>query len=237
MIYIVSFGSDIKYESLSYDVIKSFFVAYPASASKLYTPCHLPQWINDYARLYQRGYGYWVWKPWILNDMMKYLKNSDILLYVDGRSGIPKPGETIQWLDTFLKSVHFDIAAWQMGFIEQHWCTSDLASALGASNNQEILATGQFAATFFALRMGEPTRSLMKTWLKVMQDLPSLCRDEPTLRPNHQEFIENRHDQSVFSILLKTMIADKTIAPLVLSDNDIESDNLLAHVKRHPGVS
>jgi hypothetical protein len=234
MIYITSFGSDRNYEYLSYDVVSSLSVSYPASLYKIYSRHNLPQWINEYAHLFKRGYGYWTWKPWILCDMLKIINDSDILIYIDGRCEVPNLGQSVKWLDKFLETPHTDITAWQLPHIEQHWSTSDLIFALGANNNNHILNSGQFSAGFFALRVGKPTKKLMEIWLRTMQNFPYLTRDEQSLIPNHLNFVEQRHDQSVFSILLKTMIAREKITSVILNNNDIYSDNLRPHAREHP---
>ena len=175
---------------------------------------------------YPRGYGYWTWKPYLVYDLLSNLSDGDILLYVDGRSGMPDESNQIMWFNKFIESPYIDICAWQMGHVEQHWCSMDLVSSLGAKDNTAILESGQFAATFFALRVSNKTRKLLKQWLGMMQHFPNLCRDEPSIEFNHSCFKENRHDQSVFSIILKTMMHKKLITPLILTDSVIYSDNL-----------
>jgi len=234
MITFASFGSDSSYEMLSYEILRNLSIVYPNSFYKVYSRSHLPDWINSYARKYPRGYGYWTWKPYLVHDLLSDLSDGDILLYVDGRCGMPDESKQIMWFNKFIESPHIDICAWQMNYIEQHWCSMDLISALGAKDNTAILESGQFAAGIFALRVSNKTRKLLRQWLGMVQHFSNLCRDEPSIEPNHSSFKENRHDQSVFSIILKTTILRNLITPLIIPDSIIYSDNLRPHMKTHP---
>jgi hypothetical protein len=45
--------------------------------------------------------------------------------------------------------------------------------------------------------------AIIKTWLDVMENHFELVDDRSSISENFPEFIENRHDQSIISILLK----------------------------------
>jgi hypothetical protein len=63
---------------------------------------------------------------------------------------------------------------------------------------------------------------------------PHLCRDEPPVLPNQADFRENRHDQSVFSLLLKMHARQGRISLLTLDQGAYEAGNLHAHRHSHP---
>ena len=77
-------------------------------------------------------------------------------------------------------------------------------------------------------------RKLAEHWLNFLIHNPSLCRDNPSLIPNDSNFKENRHDQSVFSLLVKVLQRRSLLSVSSLNDNQIRSDNLLPHRKKHP---
>ena len=54
--------------------------------------------------------------------------------------------------------------------------------------------------------------SVINRWLQVMTEYPNLIDDSPSRSPNLSGFREHRHDQSVFSILMKSVHAQ--ILPL-----------------------
>lgn len=47
------------------------------------------------------------------------------------------------------------------------------------------------------------TRDLLDKWFDITHNHFELVSDAPSMYPNHPDFIEHRHDQSVFSILAK----------------------------------
>ena len=232
---IISFGSNDEYINLAEKTIQSVNNLYSKSETKVFKPKDLPDEINNYAKTYSRGYGYWVWKPYIVNEALSTLNENDILLYVDGRSGLRKTGKPIKWLDYFIQESKLDIACWQMVHKEMHWTNGDIISAFKLNLNSELLKTGQFATTFHAYRKNMQTLNFVNEWLNFLKNNLAICRDEKSLNSNHNKFIENRHDQSVFSLLIKTKIEkNDSITFHILQSRKILNDNLLPHKKNHP---
>jgi len=234
MIYFISFGSDRRYEELSCQIIRDLSSVYRQSFSRIFTADDLPASFIDYASRYRRGFGYWIWKPWIVRRTLGILRPNDVVLYCDGRCGMANKGGTIRWFDEFLQRTEFDVAAWQMRFVEKHWTTADLLSRVSSQYTAAARETGQFAATFHAWRVNGRSMRLASLWLEFMARNPALCRDEPSRLPNDAEFKENRHDQSVFSLTLKSLRASNELSVLTFNNSHIYSDNLLPHQKQHP---
>jgi hypothetical protein len=53
------------------------------------------------------------------------------------------------------------------------------------------------------IRKCEKSLEIIRKWIKVFYDDFALVDDSPSKYPNFPEFIENRHDQSVWSLLVK----------------------------------
>jgi hypothetical protein len=232
-IYAISFGSDRQYEIFAYDLLRELSLSYPSISFKIFTRDHLPPPVSSKAAEFKTGFGYFVWKPWVVSTAISQLNDGDILLYVDGRSGLRNPGQPIKWLDAFVQDTRCDLAAWQMSHLESLWSTGDLIDSLEMSD-EAALQVGQYAATFHAWRINERTRGLAESWYQFMMDNFQLCRNEPSLRPNHAEFRENRHDQSVFSLMLKRKALDGHLNVMTLAEPTVLADNLRPHRKRHP---
>ena len=60
-----------------------------------------------------------------------------------------------------------------------------------------------------------------------------LCRDEPSKTTNHESFVENRHDQSVFSLTVKSAITHGARVALI-SKMHLDS-SLKPHFSPRPG--
>ena len=234
-IKIISFGSNDDYINLAEKTVQSVKNLYSKSETKVFKPKDLPDEINNYAKTNSRGYGYWVWKPYIVKEALSTLNENDILLYVDGRSGLRKTGKPIRWLDDFISENQFDIASWQMTHKEMSWTNGDIISAFNLDLNSELLKTGQFAATFHAWRKNIRSLNFSNKWLNFLLQNKEICRDDDSKYLNHKKFIENRHDQSVFSLIVKTKISQNdSTAFKIMQSKTILNDNLLPHLKNHP---
>jgi len=232
---IISFGSNDEYVNLAEKTVQSINNLYSKSETKVFEPKDLPDEINNYAKTNSRGYGYWVWKPYIVKEALSTLNENDILLYVDGRSGLRKTGKPIRWLDDFISENQFDIASWQMTHKEMSWTNGDIISAFNLDLNSELLKTGQFAATFHAWRKNIRSLNFSNKWLNFLLQNKEICRDDDSKYLNHKKFIENRHDQSVFSLIVKTKISQNdSTAFKIMQSKTILNDNLLPHLKNHP---
>ena len=232
---IISFGSNFDYINLAEKTVKSVKNLYSKSETKVFNPKDLPDIFNNYAKSYSKGYGYWLWKPYIIREALSTINENDILLYVDGRSGLRQTGKPIKWLDKFIVENQFDIASWQMIHKEMCWTNGDLISAFNLDLNSELIKTGQFAATFHAWRKNIRSLNFLDEWLNFLLDNRDICRDEDSKKSNHKKFIENRHDQSVFSLMVKTKISNNDhTAFKILEYKKILNDNLLPHLKDHP---
>ena len=232
---IISFGSNDEYLNLAEKTVQSVKNLYSKGETKVFKTKDLPDEINDYAKLYRKGYGYWIWKPYIIKEALHNINKNDILLYVDGRSGLKKTGKPIRWLDNFMIENKFDIAIWQMVHKEMCWTNGDIISAFKLDLDSELVKTGQFAATFHAWRKNKKALDFLNEWLKFLLDNREICRDEVSQKLNHKKFIGNRHDQSVFSLMIKTKLnKNDPIAFKILQSKKILNDNLHPHLKNHP---
>ena len=232
---IISFGSNDKYINLAEKTVQSVKNLYLKSETKVFKPKDLPDLINNYAESYSKGYGYWIWKPYIIKEALRKISKNDILLYLDGRSGLRKTGKPIKWLDDFIIENQFDIACWQTVHKEMSWTNGDLISAFNLELNSESVKTGQFAATFHAWRKNIRSLCFSNEWLNFLLQNREICRDDNSKKINHKKFIENRHDQSVFSLIVKTKISKNDSTSFkIMQSKKILNDNLRPHLKNHP---
>ena len=82
---IISFGSDKRFLGLSEKVLISLKKIYPNSYCKNYQKTDLDASILNYCNQYKKGYGYWIWKPYLILKSLRQLPIGANLLYVDGQ--------------------------------------------------------------------------------------------------------------------------------------------------------
>ena len=166
-----------------------------------------------------RGFGFWVWKPYLILERLRSLEENDILLYLDvgchlNPSGIHRLNEYFQFAaDSSTGLLCFQATPpvespkwdgrWLPTFPDAQWAKGDLLDFFGVRDRPDIVETPTIGAGIIFIRNCEPARTIVQSWLRVMVDNPGLVDDSSSKSPNHPWFLEHRHDQSVFSIIAK----------------------------------
>ena len=68
-----------EYINLAEKTVQSVNNLYSKSETKVFKPKDLPDEINNYAKSHSKGYGYWAWKPYIVQKALSTLNENDIL--------------------------------------------------------------------------------------------------------------------------------------------------------------
>ena len=163
-----------------------------------------------------RGFGYWCWKPQVILQTMREMSEGDILLYVDIGCHLNPNG--LKRLEEYRKfAIEHSIVAFQsralgdaartdfnLHFLpERQWSKMDLFQHFGLANSREVLDSGQIGATVAIVQRNIRALRLIKAWRQCYYDHFELIDDSPSVLRNAPDFVENRHDQSVFSLLCK----------------------------------
>jgi len=226
-IQFISFGSDKNYINYSKDLLSKISVAYPDSQFDVYGPKDIPEWINQYAQKYPKGYGYWLWKPYLIFETLKKVDEGNVVVYLDGRCDAS--GVRLPWLDEFLKSKNHKIMAWQMSLKERNWTSYSVFKRMNISYYGKDAFSGQFAATVLVLKKDSYVLDLVFSWLDFLEKNKSICRDSFYTKFINFKFRHNRHDQSVLSLMLKKNLN------IVLQVGSLNIENVFkVHSKKHP---
>ena len=164
----------------------------------------------------KRGYTYWFWKPLFLSKIMKEIHNGDIIHYVDVGCHINKSNRFYEYLDFLI-----DTKKWLLAFQyhtkdikfldtiyfrdreEFKYTKADLFNHFKCLNKKEITHSPQFWAGSFFIKKDVQSEKFIRDWLDVFETRFDLIDDTPSKIKNFPGFLENRHDQSVFSLLCK----------------------------------
>lgn len=158
-----------------------------------------------------RGFGYWCWKPFIILKTLENLKDGDILVYADIGCHINKEGEKrfYEYLDIVIEH---KALCYKSHWVEAHYTKADLFNYFDKLKDKNITDTPMRPATICIFEKNDINLEFVNKWLQVFYDDFSLVDDTPSKLPNLDGFIENRHDQSVFSILSKIYNASTVYA-------------------------
>ncbi len=158
-----------------------------------------------------RGFGFWIWKPYIIQRGLNNLQDGDELYYVDaGCHWNPAGRARLLEYARALESCPLGIAAFELGSkcSERAFSKMDVLLHMNVQNNSHIIDTGQLCATHVFCRKCTASMSFVNDWLNLCQNL-HLIDDTPSLAAEFPEFEEHRHDQSIFSILCKLRCAER----------------------------
>lgn len=164
---------------------------------------------------YSRGFGYWCWKPWMLLQALDRLDDGDVLLYLDVGC-ILNPKGLERMLEYYEKVEKSPVG--MMGtrsqtesynnmpetlYWEYEWTKGDVFAYYNVLDDKSYTHTTQFESGIIFFKKSPTTVQFVKDWEKAYNDDYSLATDSPSRVPNFEGFIENRHDQSIYSILAK----------------------------------
>jgi hypothetical protein len=153
-----------------------------------------------------RGYGYWLWKPYLIKKTIQNMNKGDILLYLD--SGCELTCNRKNELLKCINIVKTDHIIGTLAKTERKWNKMDLLIKLDM-NKDIYLNTGQRQAGTNMFLVCDETINLVNEWYAIGCEYHYID-DSPSIIPNGK-FIEHRHDQSIMSLLYKYMEGDLII--------------------------
>jgi len=145
-----------------------------------------------------RGYGYWIWKPYIIKKTMETMSDGDVLMYLDSGCEIDINKKKI--IDKYLELVKTENIIGTLTFIEKEWNKMDLIKKIDVKPFH--LSTRQHQAGALLFVVNNETIQLVNKWYELACDYHNID-DTPSIEPNIRYFREHRHDQSIFSLLTK----------------------------------
>lgn len=155
---------------------------------------------NKHILTQSRGNGYWLWKPYFIKKTLDSIDYGDYLIYADsGACYINNINILIQKLE---KNKN-DIMCFELDYPEKKYTKRD-AFILMDCDTKKYTDSKQILATVIVLKKSETTVKIISDWLKYAQDYRIITDAENECgKPNYNIFVENRHDQTVFSLTCK----------------------------------
>lgn len=170
-----------------------------------------------------RGYGYWVWKPQVILQVFDLIEEGDVVQYSDVGCHLNPKGRArlVEYFD-LTKHSKSGVLGFRNKTIDElspgetlydyhdlNYTKMDLIQYFHLENNLDLLQLPQFGGTIGFFRKDAQTIQFLRDWANIYATDFSLADDTPSVAPNHPEFIEHRHDQSIFSLLCKTRGAEE----------------------------
>ena len=152
-----------------------------------------------------RGGGYWLWKSYLTQKVLNTLNENDILIYMDAGCYLWPAPQARQRLDEYLQIVKTHPAGFY-GFATEYpnrgWTKMDVFKHFNKEADEEEQQKPQIMSGATIWRKCETTTKIATEWYQTMAANYSLIDDSPSTAPNHPDFKENRHDQSILTMLV-----------------------------------
>lgn len=151
----------------------------------------------------KRGFGYWLWKPFIIKTFLDKLDDGDILVYADAGCSMNPFGKIR--LFEYMNMLHnnpenYGIISFQLNnHPEIEWSKRDVCEYFEAT--EDMLQSTQCMATSVIIKKNEHSQMIINKWYETACNY-SLINDEVNANESLQ-LKEHRHDQSIYSMLVK----------------------------------
>ena len=202
-----------------------------------------------------RGGGYWIWKPYVIYDMLNQLNDNDILVYADSgctiqKSAINRFNEYINMispetpycvLGMRLRANNRDGSLKNISLKQKTWTTNKIFEYFHINSDSDIANKEQIIATVIISRKSPESLAIFKKWLNVAEEQPELFSDKynEETKMKNPHFSDNRHDQSIYTMIVQTAPYNKSVKIINEETEDVVNDNMffLSSRKRQGGGS
>lgn len=159
------------------------------------------QFYNEYKNILEqsRGAGYWLWKPYFINKKLEELNEGDYLFYSDSGVFFRK---NVDVLIEVLEKNDQDIMGFQLPLIESQWTKKELIHDMDC-NKARFTESNQILASYILIKKTNFSISFFQEFLDVSCNEINITDKYDNSVKQDDDFIEHRHDQSIFSLLYK----------------------------------
>lgn len=147
-----------------------------------------------------RGAGYWIWKPYIIRDALNKAKEGDYIVYTDSGSAFVNK---VNHLIDAMEQQKTDIMVFSLTRLEKCYSKRD-AFILMDCDEASFYNTPQRIGGYIIVKKTRHSCEFIEEYLRYASDIRIVSDMENTQgEENYEGFVENRHDQTVLSLLSK----------------------------------
>ena len=168
-----------------------------------------------------RGYGFWLWKPYLIQRTLQEMNENDVLVYCDAGCTLNLRGITrFHEYMSMLEQNSFGMLAFQLhdNCKEMYYSKKKTWEILG-EHVHHYSQSVQIMATVVCMKKTAYTQLLVNDWYTYGSQYEYI-NDERSLEESI-EFKDHRHDQSIFSLVTKQYqetYLPTTHFPIILPD-------------------
>ena len=166
-----------------------------------------PDFRNKFSEILKinRGYGFWIWKVDVLNQLLSEINFGDSITYSSaGSSFNPLGADRLKYYFELLESSKSGNLRFQLpGNKEFEWTSKQIFDYFNIDVNSKIAKTSQLSSNTIFMKKNETSLNIVNGFLDIINHDPKLITLEYDKVNQVDGFIENRSDQSILSILSK----------------------------------
>lgn len=174
--------------------------------SELFTPRRINRFLDsetkEFIKKNPRIFGYGLWKPIVIKQFLELNSNIEFVVYLDAGCELRIDSASLGTWNYYVSTLKdFDCLTFDTGHPEKNWTKIELIDFLNPTLAQ--IESNQLASGVFLMRR-KFALSFCEEWSSVMQEQNYyFVTDELDRKIQGESFREHRHDQSVFSLLIK----------------------------------
>lgn len=152
---------------------------------------------RDFITANRKGWGFWIWKPLIILNALQGLEKGDLLLYADAGCEF---GEMSATADILKYTEEHDICFTKTAHDHSSYTKRivlDKFLSIQSKFSREMIQAG-----CLCLRKSKESESLVAAWLDFLTSNNYMNVNDAITDSEDASFIEHRHDQSAFSLLV-----------------------------------
>lgn len=148
----------------------------------------------------KRGAGLWLWKPYFIHKVLSELEFGDYVFYCDSGSYF------LDCIDLLIRSLDVSgqsIMCFDLNHSESSYSKKAAIEAILKDTGDKDLGN-QRLASFILIKKDDFSVNFVAEWLEACQVKDWICDvPETDLKDEITNFVDHRHDQSLFSLLTK----------------------------------
>lgn len=206
MIHLISYGNKL-YNKAKIRLRKEAEKTNWFDSIKIYSPWDLSKEFREkYKNILnqKRGAGYWIWKLDIIKNRLRDISDNDFLIYLDAGCSINAKGKErfYEYID-LLKNSDEGIISFEMQHLEKIWTTKQIFHYFNLEPETEIGNKGQYIGGILIMKKNKKLLYLFNQYEKLLERNKQLITDFYNKKNQNKYFKDNRHDQSILSLLRK----------------------------------
>ena len=156
---------------------------------------------KDFILSNSRGYGYWLWKPYLIKKILEKISYGDILLYCD--SGCEINFNARDYMNELIYRTQYKLIIGTCGSSNDINFTKMDTIKYFKMENHDKLSDDHMQCTALMMIKCDKIINLINEWYETGSNNYHLIDDTPSIYSNNESFLDHRHDQSIFNMIVK----------------------------------